>query len=92
MCPKFKLVNNLAKPIILSPKHANLHFKNVRPIARPNGKVHITLAFIHIIVNYYIIFPVGGTPYPDWNEWKVVYEITVNKHRMSQPKHISDGL
>ena len=45
-----------------------------------------------IIVIYYIIFPVGGTPYPDWNEWKVVYEIKVNKHRMSQPEHISDEL
>ena len=47
-----------------------------------------------IITNYYFtfFFPVGGTPYPDWNEWKVVYEIKVNKHRMSQPEHISDEL
>ncbi|CAH3106807.1 unnamed protein product [Porites lobata] len=40
----------------------------------------------------YEIFTLGGTPYPDWNEWKVVYEIKVNKHRMSQPEHISDEL
>ena len=47
-----------------------------------------------IITNYYFIlfFPVGGTPYPHWNEWKVVYEIKVNKHRMSQPEHISEEL
>ncbi|XP_073254840.1 tyrosine kinase receptor Cad96Ca-like [Porites lutea] len=40
----------------------------------------------------YEIFTLGGTPYPHWNEWKVVYEIKVNKHRMSQPEHISEEL
>ena len=35
---------------------------------------------------------VGGVPYPGWNEWKVVYELKVNKYRMSQPEHVSDEL
>ena len=34
----------------------------------------------------------GGMPYPGWNEWKVVYELKVNKYRMSQPEHVSDEL
>jgi len=35
---------------------------------------------------------IGGVPYPGWNEWKVVYELKVNKYRMSQPEHVSDEL
>lgn len=38
------------------------------------------------------IFTVGGVPYPGWNEWKVVYELKVNKYRMPQPEHVSDEL
>ncbi len=34
----------------------------------------------------------GGVPYPGWNEWKVVYELKVNKYRMPQPEHVSDEL
>jgi len=34
----------------------------------------------------------GGTPYPGWNEWKVVFELKVNKYRMPQPEHVSDDL
>ncbi|XP_073256412.1 tyrosine kinase receptor Cad96Ca-like [Porites lutea] len=40
----------------------------------------------------YEIFTLGGMPYPGWNEWKVVYELKVNKYRMSQPEHVSDEL
>ncbi|XP_066024802.1 fibroblast growth factor receptor 1-like isoform X2 [Pocillopora verrucosa] len=38
------------------------------------------------------IFTLGGVPYPGWNEWKVVYELKVNKYRMPQPEHVSDEL
>ena len=65
-------------------------FRGISPLDLHNYSYH-TRPY-SIIVIYYIIFPVGGTPYPDWNEWKVVYEIKVNKHRMSQPEHISDEL
>ena len=65
-------------------------FRGITPLDLHNYSYH-TRPY-SIIVIYYIIFPVGGTPYPDWNEWKVVYEIKVNKHRMSQPEHISDEL
>ena len=34
----------------------------------------------------------GGMPYPGWNEWKVVFELKVNKYRMPQPEHVSDDL
>ena len=34
----------------------------------------------------------GGMPYPGWNEWKVVYELKVNKYRMPQPEHVSEEL
>ncbi|XP_074632644.1 tyrosine kinase receptor Cad96Ca-like isoform X3 [Acropora palmata] len=40
----------------------------------------------------YEIFTLGGTPYPGWNEWKVVFELKVNKYRMPQPEHVSDDL
>ncbi|KAJ7354982.1 hypothetical protein OS493_028643 [Desmophyllum pertusum] len=40
----------------------------------------------------YEIFTLGGVPYPGWNEWKVVYELKVNKYRMPQPEHVSDEL
>ncbi|XP_022797339.1 fibroblast growth factor receptor-like [Stylophora pistillata] len=36
------------------------------------------------------IFTLGGVPYPGWNEWKVVYELKVNKYRMPQPEHVSE--
>ncbi|PFX21438.1 Metabotropic glutamate receptor 7 [Stylophora pistillata] len=38
------------------------------------------------------IFTLGGVPYPGWNEWKVVYELKVNKYRMPQPEHVSEEL
>ncbi|XP_067052021.1 tyrosine kinase receptor Cad96Ca-like isoform X2 [Acropora muricata] len=38
------------------------------------------------------IFTLGGMPYPGWNEWKVVFELKVNKYRMPQPEHVSDDL
>ena len=65
-------------------------FRGITPLDLHNYSHH-TRPY-SILVIYYIIFLVGGTPYPDWNEWKVVYEIKVNKHRMSQPEHISDEL
>ncbi|XP_078379094.1 proto-oncogene tyrosine-protein kinase receptor Ret-like isoform X2 [Oculina patagonica] len=40
----------------------------------------------------YEIFTLGGLPYPGWGEWKVVYELKVNKYRMDQPDHVSDEL
>ncbi|XP_078380631.1 fibroblast growth factor receptor 1-like isoform X2 [Oculina patagonica] len=40
----------------------------------------------------YEIFTLGGIPYPGWGEWKVVYELKVNKYRMNQPDHVSDEL
>ncbi|XP_078380686.1 uncharacterized protein LOC144663565 [Oculina patagonica] len=40
----------------------------------------------------YEIFTLGGLPYPGWGEWKVVYELKVNKYRMNQPDHVSDEL
>lgn len=40
----------------------------------------------------YEIFTLGGVPYPGWNEWKVVYELKVNKYRMPQPEHVSEEL
>ena len=36
--------------------------------------------------------PTGGVPYPGWNEWKVVFELKINKYRMGQPEHVSDDL
>ncbi|KAL9965183.1 hypothetical protein ACROYT_G028947 [Oculina patagonica] len=38
----------------------------------------------------YEIFTLGGLPYSGWGEWKVVYELKVNKYRMNQPDHVSD--
>ncbi|XP_020621577.1 fibroblast growth factor receptor 1-like [Orbicella faveolata] len=40
----------------------------------------------------YEVFTLGGLPYPGWGEWKVVYELKVNKYRMDQPDHISDEI
>ncbi|XP_068686429.1 fibroblast growth factor receptor 2-like [Montipora foliosa] len=40
----------------------------------------------------YEIFTLGGTPYPGLNEWKVVFELKVNKYRMPKPEHVSDEL
>ena len=67
-----------------------VQFRRITPLDLHNYSYH-TRPY-SIIVICYIIFPVGGTPYPNWNEWKVVYEIKVNKHRMSQPEHVSDEL
>ena len=44
------------------------------------------------ISNVMPLLLIGGVPYPGWNEWKVVYELKVNKYRMPQPEHVSDEL